>query len=678
MNLSPTDLQALESRWIDASYATRARLERVDSLRGGELVRHNGKGNYDGIAIPYYWPGETTIRDYRLRRDHPDMEAVPGGGFKTRGKYLSPPGRGNLPYLPVDADPNLLKDKDTAIVITEGEFKTIALWRLAWYDLSETAISPRFLPIGLPGVWNWRGTIGKTTDAEGTRVDVKGVIADFDRITWDGRRVTILFDADVEENDGIRAARRALTTELQVRGATVLWFRWPSDRPHGAKGVDDYLVLSGPTVVLDHISKSKTQRAKVIRDDAIGWRALLLTNKDGSPKPVLANAITALRESPVWDGVLAYNLFSAATVSVKPTPWGIAGAWTDHEDRLTADWLQHSGIFASVETASQAVQVVAQSKSFHPVQDYLNSLHWDGINRLDSWLHSYLGCNTSSYTSAVGARWLISAVARVFSPGIKADCCLILEGEQGTLKSTALKALSDPWFTDEIDDIGSKDASLQTLGVWFIEISELDSMSRAEVGRVKAFMSRTTDRFRPPYGKRLIESPRQCVFAGSSNHAKYLRDETGGRRFWPVSCSRIRLSELRRDRDQLWAETLHSFRAGRPWWLDSKELNDEATTEQEARYEGDAWEEPISEWIKDPSPRLDHQGHPLDPPLTSTPKSISMTDILVHCLGKRMDSWTKIDKDRIGRILRTLRYDIYRVGSGTREWRYKPFSTGRA
>jgi predicted P-loop ATPase len=131
---------------------------------------------------------------------------------------------------------------------------------------------------------------------------------------------------------------------------------------------------------------------------------------------------------------------------------------------------------------------------------------------------------------------LISAVARVYEQGVKVDCALIPEGEQGLMKSTALKALSEPWFTDEIADLGSKDAAMQTRGVWVIEIAELDSMSRAEVSKIKSFISRVTDRFRPPYGKRLIESPRQCVFAASVNHSTYLRDETGGRHFWPVTC----------------------------------------------------------------------------------------------------------------------------------------------
>jgi predicted P-loop ATPase len=192
---------------------------------------------------------------------------------------------------------------------------------------------------------------------------------------------------------------------------------------------------------------------------------------------------------------------------------------------------------------------------------------------------------------------MISAVARIHRPGAKADCCLILEGPQGIRKSTALRTLAGEYFTDELADLGSKDAAMQTRGVWIIELSELDSLSNSEVARIKAFMSRTTDRFRPPYGTRLMESPRQCVFAGTVNHATYLRDETGGRRFWPVTCGRIEIDELARDRDQLWAEAKIRFDSGAAWWLDKPELVQMASDQQIERYEGDPWEEVISPWL---------------------------------------------------------------------------------
>jgi len=213
--------------------------------------------------------------------------------------------------------------------------------------------------------------------------------------------------------------------------------------------------------------------------------------------------------------------------------------------------------------AGQAAQTVAKDRAFHPIRSYLGSIRWDGVERLDSWPSTYLGVEDTAYVRAVGARWLISAVARIYQPGVKADCRLILEGPQGTRKSTALKTLAGSHFTDELADLGSKDSALQTRGVWIIELSELDTLSRSEVSRIKAFMSRTTDRFRPPYGKRLMESPRQCVFAGTVNHSSYLRDDTGGPRFWPVACGSINIDRLARDRDQFWARRRHDLKRAR-------------------------------------------------------------------------------------------------------------------
>ena len=169
---------------------------------------------------------------------------------------------------------------------------------------------------------------------------------------------------------------------------------------------------------------------------------------------------------------------------------------------------------------------------------------------------------------------MISAVARIMQPGAKVDHMLILEGPQGGKKSSALKTLAGAeWFTDELAEIGSKDAAQQMRGIWIIEIAELDAISRAEVSRIKAFLTRTTDRYRPPYERYVVEVPRQCVFAGSVNPETYLRDETGNRRFWPVRCGkhRYRLPFVmtaincgrRRSR---------GIDEGAIWWFDEPEL----------------------------------------------------------------------------------------------------------
>jgi len=391
-------------------------------------------------------------------------------------------------------------------------------------------------------------------------------------------------------------------------------------------------------------------------DIAEGWRQRLIVNLNGTPKPILANGITAFQCAPEWAGVLAYNEFSMATVARKSPPWtgtALDSEWSDHEDRRAAEWLQHQAIHVGVEVAGQAVQVAAKDRTFHPVREYLAGLRWDGIKRIDTWLSLYLGTEPSEYAAAVGARWLIQAVARIYRPGVKADTCLILEGPQGILKSTALKTLGDPWFADEIAELGSKDSSLQTRGVWLIELSELDSMNRGEVSKIKGFMSRATDRFRPPYGRRVITSPRQCVFAGSVNHNTYLRDDTGARRFWPVACGSIDIPGLSRDRGQLWGEAVTQYRAGAPWWLNTKELNHQAEQEQAARFEGDPWQEIISEWLNGRD-------------------DVSVPEVLTRCIEKSPDKWVQADMNRVSRSLRALGLERYRERSGNSlEWRYR-------
>ena len=223
-------------------------------------------------------------------------------------------------------------------------------------------------------------------------------------------------------------------------------------------------------------------------------------------------------------------------------------------DLLTTEWLQREEISVNSAVAAQAVEAAARDSSLHPVKEYLDFLEHDGTSRLESWLSEYMGAAPSAYHREVGRTILIAAVARIFEPGCKVDTVPIFEGAQGVRKSN--KTLFYPWFGDELADLGSKDAAMQTRGVWGLEISELVAMSRGEVSRIKAFISRTIDRFRPPYGSRIIESPRSCVFWGTTNADGYLKDETGGRRFLPIKIGNIEVERLEQDRDQLWAEAV--------------------------------------------------------------------------------------------------------------------------
>ena len=292
------------------------------------------------------------------------------------------------------------------------------------------------------------------------------------------------------------------------------------------------------------------------------------------------------------------------------SPYRDPRPWTDIEDAATQEWLQIAGLpGVGRETVATAVSQRARELSFHPLRDWLNQLKWDGIPRveggstpggeiLDPWLSTYLGAPNTTYTQAVGTMWLISAVARVLEPGCKADHMLILEGDQGTGKSDACRILcGERYFSDTLPEIGSKDAKAHLSGKWIVELAELDALLRAEPSSTKAFLSQQIDRFRPAYARRDIDCPRQCVFVGTTNQKHYLKDETGGRRYWPVQTGAIDLQSLKTDRVQLWAEAVHFYRQSRKWHITDPDLLEVTDAEQSARFDIDAWEQPVAEYL---------------------------------------------------------------------------------
>lgn len=401
------------------------------------------------------------------------------------------------------------------------------------------------------------------------------------------------------------------------------------------------------------VAKSK---AKSAEDAGWTWKDALIRNGSGAVRPVLSNALMALEGAAEWRGVLAFDEFALTVHALKPTPWGFSGPWTDQQDRLFCDWAQReAGVFIDVMTAGQAIQTEAMEHAFHPVREYLNGLEWDGRERIDAWLMGYCGADGTPYTRAVGARWLVGAVARVMRPGAKVDTALILEGPQGAGKSTVFQVLGSPWFADELAEMGTKDASIQTRGVWIIELAELATLTRGEREKVKAFLSRQVDRFRLPYGKRASEHPRQCVFAGTTNADAYLQDETGARRFWPVRVGHIDLVGLRQDKDQLWAEAVQRFKAGAPWWLQDgeQELQRAAAEEQAERFVRDPWEGVIDHWLIGRD-------------------SITTSELLERGLNIPPERQTRGESMRAAACLKVLGWQHRRVRVGSqREWKYE-------
>jgi predicted P-loop ATPase len=252
------------------------------------------------------------------------------------------------------------------------------------------------------------------------------------------------------------------------------------------------------------------------------------------------------------------------------------------------------------DTAHQAVAVRAAECAFHPVRDFLNGLRWDGTPRVGGWLHAYLGAADNEYHEQIGTMFLIAMVARVMRPGAKADYMMVLEGPQGARKSTACRILGGDWFSDSMPALSSDAVrvSMHIRGKWLIEIAEMSSMNKAESAELKAFITRPVEQFTGKYARLEEAEPRQCVFIGTTNEAAYLRDATGGRRFWPVTVgAMIDTDALARDRDQLFAEALQLYRQGVAWWPYSDFEAQHIAPQQEERFEADAWEEPVQEFL---------------------------------------------------------------------------------
>src|ERR1017187_1713997 len=237
------------SSWITRDIADAAMLRRVDEYQGREVVGQKGNRDCAGVVIPYYWPGDSCPFNYRLRRDKPDWKYDGQGNAKPDKKYLGPPRSGNRLYIPPGVTLDQVSDLSIPIVLVEGEKKALALWRLAWHETEK----PRFVPIAIAGVWNWRGTIGKTGGPNGERLDVKGPIADLSRIPWGGRVVFIVFDTNVQTNDSVKWARKGIARELATRNAKAQFVNLPEDC--GVNGIDDLLAAWGPERVLKLFEK---------------------------------------------------------------------------------------------------------------------------------------------------------------------------------------------------------------------------------------------------------------------------------------------------------------------------------------------------------------------------------------------------------------------------------------
>ncbi|MGE0105894.1 MAG: VapE domain-containing protein [Thiomonas sp.] len=312
-------------------------------------------------------------------------------------------------------------------------------------------------------------------------------------------------------------------------------------------------------------------------DDPHAWKLSLLRTDKGAIKAVRENVVLALESLPDVQGTIVFNRFSNNVEKRTPVPWNTGeGRWKEADELLMGEWLvrTHRLPSCSRTTLEEAVAMAATRHEYHPVREYLASLKWDGVERLPIWLAraccadpSKLTAETAHYYGLVGMFFLMGMAQRALVPGCKFDYMPILEGRQGLRKSTLVRTLGGAWCADTNIQIGDKDSYQNLQGVWIYELSELDSMAKAEITRVKAFVASTIDRFRASFDKRPNDYPRQVVFMGTTNEQQYLIDPTGNRRFWPVHVTRqIDITWVEQNRNQLFAEAVVRLQRGERYY----------------------------------------------------------------------------------------------------------------
>lgn len=404
------------------------------------------------------------------------------------------------------------------------------------------------------------------------------------------------------------------------------------------------------------------------------WTKALRRDKHGALLNTLQNITLILENDPKLRGIVFNQLADGMEIKGE-VPWGHpARFWRDADDAQLISYVDaHYGEF-SARNYEIAVTKVADDRSYHPIREYLNALPpWDGVPRAETLLVDYLGAEDTAYVRAVTRKTLCAAAARVFRPGAKFDYILVLNGPQGVGKSTLIAKLGGEWFSDSLSltDMNDKTAAEKLQGYWLIEIGELAGMRKADIDKVKAFISRQDDKYRASFGRRVTPHPRQCVFFGTTNSDKgYLRDITGNRRFWtvrtPGGSARRTWQLTDADVGQVWAEVLTYVRAGERLYLDAA-LEALARAEQRDAMEMDEREGIVREYLDRLLPddwekrnvweRRAYIFSPDDPTLprgTRLRDTVSNIEIWCECFGKKQEDLKPADSYAIAAIMERI------------------------
>ena len=411
------------------------------------------------------------------------------------------------------------------------------------------------------------------------------------------------------------------------------------------------------------------ERASGGRGDegASDWRDLLTRTQNGGIRPHEHNVLLVLRHHPALVTTLRHDVLANRLEVHRTAPWAsnprAAGAeaeawapWRDSDKTRLAGWLAappNAGIHAGAKLVRECAIATAELSPHNPVALYLEQVAaaWDGTARLERLLPDFFGTEASEYTLALGRHWLVSAVARALRPGCEVHFMLILEGGQGIGKTRSVRALaSPPWYAEAQESPQHKDFYQSLIGKWMIEIGEMSSFTRAEASVVKQAITRASDYYRASYAETAADHLRACVFVGTTNERRYLRDDTGNRRFYPVACTECQVETLERMRDQLWAEAVHLYRDGWPYWTEPPG----AKEEQEARRDADSWEDVIAEWLAGDCGREGAYPAFCDGGYGVPVNRCTVTHILTHALQVDLAKHTRAEQTRVGRAMTAL------------------------
>ncbi len=386
------------------------------------------------------------------------------------------------------------------------------------------------------------------------------------------------------------------------------------------------------------------------------------------------NVMYCMLLDPDLAGVVRYNTFTMAVDRVREAPWGREpGTWDEEDDMMLGEYLLrvHGLNVNAKSTLADGVVMAALKDKYNPIEDMIRAEKWDGVNRLEHWLTWVYGVEERPYTKLIGQCFMMGLVNRAINPGCKFDYMLILTGGQGLKKSTAWRAFSYPYFTDNSIKVGDKDSQLAQQMAWIVESAELESLNKSESTAIKQYLSAQEDWFRPPYGSRMLKSKRHFVNVGTTNADTFLKDATGDRRFWPLEVFSVDSDKLMECRSQLLAEALVRLERGEKYWPDRDEEKTLIFPEQEPFKRTDTWEDLLDAYVNgsaglhvsDPAPchrkffartelytalqikpdRMDNAGQ-MDNRITNAMKALGFIRDR-DSKGKRQRGFTRVAKD---------------------------------